>query len=41
MDGRDLIDAVDIGAVENEAVVDITVNGADESHGDAVGDRRS
>ena len=41
MDGRDLIDAVDIGAAENEAVVDITVNGADESHGDAVrGGRR-
>ena len=40
MDGRELIDAVGIGTAENEAVVDIAVDGADEGHGDAVGGGR-
>ena len=40
MDGRDLIDAIGVGTAENETVVDITVDGMDESHGDAVGGGR-
>lgn len=41
MDGRDLIDAIGIRTAEDEAVVYIAVDGADEGHGDAVrGGRR-
>ena len=40
MDGRDLIDAIGVRTAEDEAVVDITVDGADEGHGDAVGGGR-
>ena len=40
MDGRDLIDAIGVRTAEDEAVVDITVDGTDEGHGDAVGGGR-
>ena len=40
MDGRDLIDAIGVRTAEDEAVVYITVDGADEGHGDAVGGGR-
>ena len=40
MDGCDLIDAIGIRTAEDEAVVYIAVDGADEGHGDAVGGGR-
>lgn len=40
MDGRDLIDAIGVRTAEDEAVVYITVDGADEGHGNAVGGGR-
>ena len=40
MDGRDLIDAIGVRTAEDEAVVYIAVDGADEGHGDAVGGGR-
>ena len=40
MDGRDLIDAIGVRTAEDETVVYIAVDGADEGHGDAVGGGR-
>ena len=40
MDGCDLIDAIGVCTAEDEAVVYIAVDGADEGHGDAVGGGR-
>ena len=40
MDGRDLIDAIGVRTAEDEAMVYIAVDGADEGHGDAVGGGR-
>ena len=37
MDSCDLIDAIGVRTAEDETVIDIAVDGADEGHGDAVG----